>query len=105
MGTTLGFGDGDVGATDGQQVDGNYGFVTNHPGDYVVSVGIPTDTIFHRPLYKMRDEAPINVFTGDVYVPQDSDLTGTTFQSFLKFNRADPSVPQLPTGYGLRPID
>jgi len=50
MATTWGMADGDVGATDSQNVDGNYAFVPNKPGDYVVSVDIPTDPIFHRPL-------------------------------------------------------
>ena len=57
-GTTFGFADGDAGAADGQQVDGNYGFVTYHPGDYIVSVDIPEDPIFGRPLYKVRTEDP-----------------------------------------------
>ncbi len=102
QGTTFGFADGDVGAADGQQVDGNYGFVTWHPGDYLVSVDIPEDPLHPgRPLYKVRTEDPINVFTGDVYVPQGADLTGISFQDFLKANRYDPSVPQLPS-IGLR---
>ncbi len=105
--TTFGFADGDdpVSAADGQQVDGNYGFVTYHAGDYLVSVDIPEDPIFHRPMYNVRTAEPINVFSGDVYVPQGADLTGLHFQDFLKANRGDPSVPQLPPGYGVRDAD
>ena len=101
LGTTFAFADGDIGAADGQSVDGNYGFVTWHAGDYIVGLDIPTDPIFNRPLYKVRDEDPINVFTGDVYVPQGADVTGMVFNDFLKANRYDPTVPQLPA-VGLR---
>ncbi len=109
LATTFGFADGDdpVNAADGQQVDGNYGFVTWHPGDYLVSVNLTspenTDPVFHRPLYKARTAEPINVFTGDVYVPQGANLNGITFDSFLKANRGDPLVPQMSEqGHGLR---
>ena len=101
LGTTFSFADGDIGAADGQSVDGNYGFVTWHPGDYIVGLDIPTDPIFNRPLYKVRTEDPINVFTGDVYVPQGADVTGMVFNDFLKANRYDGTVPQLPA-VGLR---
>ena len=100
IGTTFGFADGDLGAADGQSVDGNYGFVTYHPGDYIVGVDIPVDPVLGHPLYKVRTEDPINVFTGDVYVPQGADLTGMTFTDFLKANRYDGS-PQVPAT-GLR---
>ncbi len=104
MGTTFGFADGDdpVNAADGQQVDGNYGFVTWHPGDYLVSVDIPTDPVFNRPLYKVRTAEPINVYTGDAYVPQGADLTGVRFSDFLKANRAEDFPQMSDQGHGIR---
>ena len=104
LGTTFGFADGDnpVTAADSQNVDGNFGFVTYKPGDYIVGVTIPTDPILGHPLYKVRTEDPINVFTGDAYVPQGAELSGMTFSDFLKPSRADVTVPQVPAGNGLR---
>jgi uncharacterized repeat protein (TIGR01451 family) len=112
QGTTLQFGSGDVGSADGQTVDGNYGFATTSPGDYIVGVEnphdpydgggafeLPRDPVFHRPLYKMSTEADTNVFSGDVYLPQGADTSGLTFADMLV--APDPSVPQNPTT-GLR---
>jgi hypothetical protein len=39
-------------------------------GDYLVALGIPTDTEFGRPLYRVTREDDINVFDGDQFVPQ-----------------------------------
>jgi len=58
------------------EVDGNYGFGDLGSGDYLVEAVPPADTTVRgtpenpEPLYKFTDEASINVFTGDSYVPQ-----------------------------------
>jgi Polysaccharide lyase family 4, domain II len=81
------------------EVDGNYGFETGSTGDYLVEAVPPMDTTVlgspanPRPLYKFTDEASINVFTGDTYVPQEgwvSDPDATP---------SDPGAP-LTTGNG-----
>ncbi|MBI4933608.1 MAG: IPT/TIG domain-containing protein [Actinobacteria bacterium] len=81
------------------EVDGNYGFETDTTGDYLVEAVPPADTTVlgtpadPRPLYKFTDEASINVFTGNTYVPQEgwvADPDGTP---------SDPGAP-LTTGNG-----
>ncbi|MCU1378496.1 MAG: pectin lyase-like protein [Acidimicrobiales bacterium] len=64
-------------------VDGNYGFGTEldaggveHPlntaTEYLVEVVSPPDTVQPgRKIYKFSNETSINVFSGDIYAPQD----------------------------------
>ncbi|TAK64137.1 IPT/TIG domain-containing protein [Methylobacter sp.] len=53
----------------GAAVDGNYGFGGLSPGDYLVEVEVPNDTL-GRPLYKFTKEEDINIANGDTFVPQ-----------------------------------
>lgn len=55
----------------GAAVNGNYGFGVPAPGKYIVEVEIPNDP-YGRPLYKVEDEASVNVFGGDVFTPQNT---------------------------------
>ena len=55
-----------------QAVNGNYGFSGMDPGDYIVSVDIPTTPVGNRPMYKVTSEEDVNVFTGDTYLPQEN---------------------------------
>ncbi|MFN2183931.1 MAG: SdrD B-like domain-containing protein [Anaerolineae bacterium] len=68
------------------ELPGNYGFgeISNDPdtgaplpapipippGDYLVEVVIPNDPIFGRPLYEVTREEDLNMFDGDVFLPQ-----------------------------------
>lgn len=72
----------------GAAVDGNYGFGDLPEGLYLVEVEIPNDPILGRPLYKVEDEASINVFGGDVYTPQNTTGTPSMGGEF-----ADNTVP------------
>jgi hypothetical protein len=40
------------------------------PGDYLVEVVIPTDPVFGRPLYQVTREEDVNIYDGDVFLPQ-----------------------------------
>jgi len=66
------------------EVDGNYGFGDLGTGDYLVEAVPPADTTVlgtaanPRPLYKFTDEMSINVFTGDVYRPQEAFTLDTS---------------------------
>jgi hypothetical protein len=67
-------------------VDGNYGFSQSNydpatgaayptpqplvPGDYIVEVQIPNDTVTGHPKYEVTKEEDVNIFTGDKFVPQ-----------------------------------
>ncbi len=56
----------------GQTVNGNYGFGDLAPGDYIVSVDIPSDPVDGKPMYKATAEEDVNIFDGDTYLPQQN---------------------------------
>ena len=65
------------------EVDGNYGFGDLNIGDYLVEAVPPADTTVlgnpanPKPLYKFTDEASINIFDGDTYIPQNGLYTAS----------------------------
>lgn len=78
----------------GASVDGNYGFGDLEEGLYIVEVEIPDDPILGRPLYKVEDEASINVFEGDQYTPQNTSGTPSMGGEFA--DNTVPGVDRLP---------
>lgn len=39
------------------------------PGDYLVEVEIPNDSVFNRPLFQITREEDVNMFSGDSFIP------------------------------------
>ena len=72
MGVAVGPSDTTVPGSAGQTVNGNYGFADLAPGDYIVSVEIPTNPVGGKPMYKVTSEEDVNVFDGDTYLPQEN---------------------------------
>ena len=62
------FGAGGFNVDTGECITGDFGSLPQ--GDYLVAVEVPNDLVIGNPMYQVRAEEDVNVFTGDEFIPQ-----------------------------------